>query len=254
MQTITAVIPAYNEERNIEKCIESVLWCDKILLLSMGSDRTSNIAKKYQNVEIKKFETKKPDFELVQVAINWAIDHCQTDWVLRLDADEEVTRELIDEIKVILNNNKKESDIVAYGIPRNQYFVGGFLYHGDWAYDRLTRLFRPGFCRYDPIVPVHEQFKVVGNLGFTKNKLNHYSHPDLNTAVSKFQLYTSMEAKDLKISKFLAFIKLLYRPPYVFLRWYLYHLGFMDGQRGLIAGLMRGWYEWLVYSKYLKLQ
>jgi glycosyltransferase involved in cell wall biosynthesis len=250
MHTITAVIPAYNEEKNIERCIKSVLWCNKILLLSMGYDKTEDLARKYKIVEIKKFETKKPNFELVQTAINWAIDQCKTDWILRIDADEEVTAGLEQEIKQILT---KEKDVVAYGIPRNQYFIDGFLHHGDWAYDRLTRLFKPAFCRYDPIVPVHEQFKVKGKIGYTKNKLNHYSHPDLNTAVEKFQLYTSMEAKELKIPKSAAFIKMIYRPPYVFLRWYLYHFGFLDGQRGLIAGLMRGWYEWLVYSKYLNL-
>ena len=257
MQTITAVIPTYNEEKNIARCLKSVLWCDKIILLSMGSDNTEKIAqeivkeaKKSEKLIIKKYKTDRPNFELVQKAINWAIDNCKTDWVLRIDADEEVTTGLIDEIKTKIEN---VTDIVAYGIPRNQYFIDGFIYHGDWAYDRLTRLFKPEFCRYDPIVPVHEQFKVKGKIGFTKNKLNHYSHPNLKTVVEKFQLYTSMEASDLKISKPLAIVKLIYRPPYVFLRWYLYRKGFLDGQRGLIAGLMRGWYEFLIYSKYLNI-
>lgn len=250
MKTITAVIPAYNEEKNIERCLKSVLWCDKIILLSMGNDNTEKIAKTFDKIEIKKFKTDKPNFELVQTAINWAIDNCKTDWVLRIDADEEVTKGLEEEIKHKIQNI---TDIVAYGIPRNQYFIDGFLHHGDWAYDRLTRLFQPEFCRYEPIVPVHEQFKVNGRLEFTKSKLNHYSHPNLKSVVEKFQLYTSMEAKDLKIPKLLAVVKLVYRPPYVFLRWYLYHLGCLDGQRGLIAGIMRGWYEYLIYAKYLNI-
>ena len=167
-QTITAVIPAKNEEKHIEQCVKSLKWCTKITVMWMGNDKTGEIAKKLGAEVVKMNSSKTDDFIGVQKNINWTIDHCSTDWMLRIDADEVVTEELKDEIFSILNyksqilNDKSISNnkilnniIVAYGIPRAQYFWGGFLKGGDWAYDRLVRLFKPKFCRYEPLVKVH---------------------------------------------------------------------------------------------------
>ncbi len=253
MHTITAVIPAKNEETNIERCIKSVKWCDRILVLWMGNDKTGAIAKKLGAEVVIKNRSGKDDFVLVQKNINWAIDHCTTDWILRIDADEAVTPDLQKEIQKILDteNPDKKTDAVAYGIPRAQYFMGKFLRGGDWAYDRLVRLFRPKYCRYEPLVAVHEQFRVHGTVGYVQNRLLHYSHPKLMDAVHKFRKYTDVEIHDLSLSKPRAFWNMLFQPPYVFLRWMIWHKGFRDGWRGLVAGAMRGWYEWLLYSKYL---
>ncbi|MDO8609939.1 MAG: glycosyltransferase family 2 protein [bacterium] len=245
-QTITAVIPALNEEKNIERCINSVLWCDKIMVMWMGNDKTGDIAKKMGAEVIKMNTSDKDDFIKVQKNINYAIDQCKTDWMLRIDADEVVTDELKNEIISTLSNSP-----IAYGIPRAQYFWNGFLKGGDWAYDRLVRLFKPKFCRYDPIVAVHEQFKVNGHIGYLQNKLLHYSHPTLKDARNKFQKYTDVEIQDLHISKFEAALKMCTLPFYIFLRWIIWHQGYRDGVRGLVAGIYRGWYEYLLYSKYL---
>jgi glycosyltransferase involved in cell wall biosynthesis len=282
MQTITAVIPAKNEGENIARCIESVKWCNKIVVMWMGNDETGETAKKLGAEVIKKNASVDDDFTGVQKNINWAIDHCETDWILRIDADEVVTNELESEIKSILapggrrgrapdsvesrgiwslvatNPDGRETsdriwreEIVAYGIPRAQFFCGGFLRGGDWAYDRLVRFFKPKYCRYEPIVPVHEQFRVNGKIGYLKNKLLHYSHPTFKEAVKKFQLYTDIEAKNMKDHYAVAALKMFFLPAYVFLRWMIWHHGYRDGLRGLLAGAMRGWYEFLVYSKYL---
>ncbi len=291
MQTITVVIPAKNEEKNIARCIESVKWCNKIIVMWMGDDKTGEIAKQMgvevytrrvmenYSTTLRVNKTVEDDFTAVQKNINWAIDHCTTDWMLRVDADEVVTTELQKEIKEILaiggrsgrvsrqrtaagysaaNPDGRETsdriyrqEEIAYGILRAQFFCGGFLKGGDWAYDRLVRLFRPEFCRYEPIVPVHEQFTVKGKVGYLKNKLLHYSHPTLTDAVKKFQLYTDIEAESLKMPKFQALWNLITQPVYVFLRWMIWHRGYRDGLRGILAGAMRGWYEYLVYSKYL---
>jgi len=266
MSTITTVIPAKNEEKNIERCLKSVLWCDKVIVLWMGSDRTGEIAKSLGAEVVPLSETTwgKDDFIAVQKNINWAIDNIKTDWMLRIDADEVVTDELKKEIVAktfevfpspdVTSGSSLTSkvNIVAYGIPRAQYFWGGFLKGGDWAYDRLVRLFRPKYCRYEPLVTVHEQFKVNGQVSYLKNKLLHYSHPTLKDAIDKFQKYTDIEINDLKETKISAALKMIFLPPYIFLRWMLWHQGWKDGLRGIIAGSFRGWYEYLLYFKYLK--
>lgn len=249
-QTITAVIPALNEEKNIERCIKSVLWCDRVIVLWMGKDKTDEIAKKLGATVVKKNPSDKDDFTLVQKNINWTIDTCKTDWILRVDADEVVTEELRDEITEVIN--QKNCEYIAYGIPRAPFFWGQYLTGGDWIFDRLIRLFKPQYCRYDPIVAVHEQFRVTGEMGYLNQKLLHFSHPTLHDAVVKFQKYTDVEIHELKDSKLSAFFKLICNPPYVFFRWMFWHHGYRDGIRGIVAGAMRGWYEYLLYSKFLK--
>lgn len=250
MQTITAVIPAKNEERNIERCIRSVLWCNKVLVICTGTDKTAEIAKTLGVEVVEKNSSNHDDFEELQRNLNWANETAVTDWVLRIDADEVVTLELRMEIQEKLHLSA--SDIVAYGIPRKQNFLGTFLTGGDWAYDRLTRLFKPQFCKYEPIVKVHEQFQVQGPIGYLKNALLHYSHPDSKTLMKKFDSYTSLEALELQETKLSAFLKLLIVPPYVFLRWMIYHNGYRDGWVGVKAGAMRAFYDVMLYSKFLR--
>jgi len=275
MPTITAVIPAKNEERNIERCIKSVLWCNKVLVISTGTDKTADIAKKLGAEVVEKNKSNNDDFEEVQKNINWAIENCTTDWMLRIDADEVVTPKLKEEIKSVIKLEsskvrklqpsntqtfkplnfgtlKPSISPVAYGIPRIPNFLGTFLKGGDWAYDRLVRLFKPKYCHYQPIVKVHEQFKVNGQVGYLKNRLLHYSHPDMKTLLKKFDLYTTLEARQLKLTKLSAFLKLIFLPPYIFLRWMIYHKGYLDGIIGIKAAIMRAYYDFLLYKKFLK--
>ena len=221
----------------------------------MGDDNTGSIARKLGAEVSEMNKSQKSDFVAVQEHINWAIDHATTDWILRIDADEVVTPELKAEIENLLSTDQSPAtDVskVAYGIPRKQYFLGAFLRGGDWAYDRLVRLFQKGTARYEPIVPVHEQFKVQGSIGYLNNALEHYSHPTLNDVLRKFDIYTTLEAEALKMNKGEAFFKMIFLPPYITLRWFFWHKGYVDGFRGLFAGILRGWYDFLVFSKYLK--
>ncbi|HLL61047.1 MAG TPA: glycosyltransferase family 2 protein, partial [Candidatus Nitrosocosmicus sp.] len=258
--------------KNIERCINSLLWCDKIIVMWMGKDKTGEIAIKLgaEVIEMNKNPPAGGDFVGVQKNINWAIDNCKTDWILRVDADEVVSKELQNEIEVILNKSEgslanarnanklrdssalpQNDNIVAYGIPRKHYIWGGFLKGGDWSYDRLIRLFRPQFARYDPIVHVHEQFRVTGKIGYLKHHLLHYSHPTIGIALKKFDTYTDVEVNDMKQSLPKAIFNFFIQPPYVFLRWMIWHHGYRDGLRGIIAASLRAWYEYLLYSKYL---
>lgn len=249
MEKITAVIPAKNEEAQIERCIKSLKWCDEIIVIFTGSDRTGEISRKLGARVIKKSNHVENDFESLQRNINEVIFETKSGWILRIDADEEVTQELKEEILGILKNADRKT--VAYGIPRKHLFLGKFLKGGDWVYDRLVRLFRPKYCRYEPIVKVHEQFKVKGDIGYLENKLIHYSHPDMETLMKKFDIYTTLEADALSISKASAFAKMVFNPVYIFLRWFFYHHGYRDGITGVRAGMLRGYYDFLIYSKYL---
>ena len=255
-ETITAVVPALNEEKDIRRCLGSLSWCDHIRVIWMGNDKTGEITRKMGAELIIRNRSAISNWPKVQENINWAIGTSTTDWVIRVDADEEVTPLLKEEILKILSsgvsNSAKEKPI-AYGIPRYQYFFGGFLKGGDWAYDRLVRLFRRGCARYDHLVHNHEQFAVTGAVGYLAGRLNHYSHPTLTAAMEKFNSYTSTEILDHTESRSKAFYNLLTQPGYIFWRWLIWHRGYRDGLRGFIAAAYRAFYEFMLWSKYLEM-
>ncbi|KKT73887.1 MAG: Glycosyl transferase family 2 [Microgenomates group bacterium GW2011_GWA2_44_7] len=254
-ETITAIIPAHNEEQNIERCIKSLDWCDEVTVVWMGSDKTGRIAKNLGARVVIRNQTKGSNWQKVQENINWAIDESKTDWIIRVDADEEITRKLKDEILAVLERDsdaKNPDNFVAYGIPRNQYFFGSFLKGGDWAHDRLVRLFRRPAARYENFVRIHEQFVVEGKVGYLKGKINHYSHPTLTAAMEKFNSYTSTEIYDHHELFGKALYNMFTQPLYIFLRWMIWHQGFRDGIRGIVAGAYRAWYEFMLWSKYLE--
>lgn len=257
---VTAIVPTLNEELNIECCLKSLDWCDEIIVITMGSDKTAAIAKSMGATVIRRNTSETSNFVKVQENINWAIDHAKHEWILRIDADEVITPELKKEIRSVISSHRfqpistdsNRPEPVAYGIPRKQYFWGGFLTGGDWAYDRLVRLFKKGHARYEPVVAVHEQFKVDGPTGYLKNALEHYSHPTLAVAITKFNSYTSVQIRDIHESHVAAVFKMLTQPPYIFLRWMIWHNGWKDGLRGVVAGAFRAWYEFMLYAKYLE--
>ncbi len=204
---ITIVVPARNESDNIERCLISCrLLTDKTVIYDMGNDDTAKKAEIMGARVIKWRNDGISEFVNVQNAINDAVDHCPTKWILRIDADEELTPELVEEINLVTQNTN--SEIVAYGIPRAQYFIRKFLYWGDWGYDRLIRLWRVGYARYETPqnTLVHEQLTVKGKIGYLNARLKHYSHPNWDILWEKFQKYTDIESRQLKISQLQAFI------------------------------------------------
>ncbi len=263
MVPLTVIIPAKNEEKNIDECIRSVLFCNEIIVLNSGTDQTAHSAKKLGAKVVELPIQNKDDFLALQKNINAAIRSAKNEWILRLDADERVTAELQKEITHVLADFNRFQPacrqagpiptqiIVAFGIPRKQYFLGGFLKGGDWAYDRLTRLFKKDSAYYDEKKLVHEQFVVSGKIGYLKNSLLHYSHPNLQTLLKKFNSYTTIEAGELHDSWFLAILKMIFIPPYIFLRWMIWHKGYRDGLRGVLAGMFRAGYDFMLYAKYL---
>ena len=247
---ITVLIPTHNEETNIERCLKSVIdWAQEVIVLDSSSDKTAEIAKKLGATVVRYQQDEQYPFRGVQKAINLASDSAKTTWILRLDADEEVTPGLRAELEKVTNSSESKA---AYGVPRRQYFWGGFLKGGDWAYDRLIRLYKKGTAEYAGGAVVHEQFTVTGDVGELQAPLNHYSHPNLKIAIQKFNTYTDVEIDLLRLSRSAALQKMLFIPPYVFLRWMFWHHGWKDGYRGIVAGIMRAWYDFILYAKYIE--
>ncbi len=245
MKLSGAIIP-FNEEANLARTLASVKGADEIIVIDSGStDRTVEIAQSYgANVfieEWKGFAAQK----------NSALAKCTCDWILSLDADEEVTPELAEEIAYELNSNPDED---GYFIPRRNMFLGRWIRHGGFYPDAKLRLFKRGQGRFEDR-PVHETARIHVTPGRLHGDLIHHAYPSLASYIEHMNRYSTLGAalavKQGKTSHgSLAFaINVLLNPMATFLYNYLFRLGFLDGREGLLLHLYHSAYVSWKYGK-----
>lgn len=223
---LSAIILTKNEEKNIEKAIVSVKFCDEIIIVDDNStDQTVKVAK---NLGAKIF-TRSLDNDYAGQR-NFGLSKSVGDWVLFVDADEVITQELAQEIKAVINS---DSQIIGYYISRQDKFMGKILKHGETANIKLLRLAKKKSGIW--VRPVHETWKVSGQTKYLKNKILHTPHADMSSFLASINLYTTIEAKlrSKDTSKFSFFEFYLY-PPLKFIQNYFLRLGFLDGFPGLV--------------------
>ena len=247
--TLAVVLATYNEEENISDCLKSVEeLTDEIVIVDGGSkDKTVEIAKSYGAHVI---ETDNP--QIFHINKNKAIKAATKDWILQLDADERVSKELASEIENVIN---KDSDINGFWIPRSNFFLGRFLKKGGQYPDYTLRLYKRGKGRL-PAKDVHEQALVEGNVGYLKNDLLHLRDKSFKKYLDGLDKYTSIMAihmKNDKLSKNLINLVnyLLIKPIWWFLKTYIRHKGFMDSWQGFVFSFFSSIRFSIAYIKYI---
>lgn len=245
---ISVVLAVFNEERNLERCLDSIKdLADEIVVVDGGStDKTLEIAEKF-NARIIHTENK-PNFHINK---NMAIDEALGDWILQLDADEVVSEELSKEINQVL---RKNNEINGYFIPRKNFFLGRFLKKGGQYPDYTLRLYRKGKGRL-PAKDVHEQAEVEGKVGFLKSDLLHIRDKEFSTYLERFNRYTNLLATQLGKSKLniglISFIDFIFiKPIYWFFSSYFRHRGYIDGFPGFVFALFSSIRFPVAYMKY----
>lgn len=247
---LSVVLAVYNEEKNIGTCLESAkdfAW--EIVIVDGGSnDNTVNIAKGFGARII---QTKNlPNFHINK---NIAIDAARGDWVLQLDADEIVTKELGVEIKRTISKN---NEINGYWIPRRNFFLGRYLKKGGQYPDYTLRLYKKGLGRL-PAKDVHEQAEVSGKVGYLKNDLLHLRDKKFADYLFRFGRYTDlmshqMKDENLDINIITLINYVFFMPLFWFVKAYIRHKGFMDGFPGFVFAFFSSLRFAVGYWKYLK--
>lgn len=258
MTKISVAVATFNEEKNIGKCLEGVAdWVSEIVVVDGSStDKTVEVAKKYK---ARVYVADNPP--IFHINKQKAIDACSGDWILQLDADEVVTRELKDEIIKTINLQPKTYNlkpINGYWIPRKNFFLGQFLMKGGQYPDYTLRLYRRGKGKL-PCKNVHEQAEVEGKVGHLKNPLLHYPYADFSEYLQHFRRYTDLFANDYKEEKLklslTSFVSYIFiKPIHWFLLSYIRHKGFMDGFAGFVFSLFSSLRFPVSYIKYLKIR
>lgn len=241
---ISAVISAYNEEKKIARCLDSLKWVDEIIFVDNSStDSTVKIAQKYtQNIY-----SQKNDPANIDLQKNAAIDKASGDWVLLVDADEVVSPELEGEIKKI-EFNKLDESIKSFYIPRKNIIFGKWIEHTGWYPDRQIRLFKNGHGRYEK-KHYHEMIGVKGNTGNLNEHIIHYNYETAGQFLYKHLfLYAPNEAKELVRRGFeFDWRGIIRMPMSEFLSRYFAREGYRDGFHGLVLSVLMAFYHAVIF-------
>lgn len=224
---VTAIIPTFNEEDNIEDVIKNVLFADEVIIIdSYSTDNTLALAKKYEvTIILRKFDN-------FSTQKNYAIDKAKNDWILILDADERLSKPAINEIIRILNNDENKVD--AFWMNRQNYFLNRKIKYSGWQNDKVIKLFNRKKAKYNGRF-VHEEITCVGNVSYLKNKLLHYTYNNDKDYKDKMALYSKLKAQELFEEKMKPNLYHFYiKPAYRFIYHYILKLGFLDGKNGWI--------------------
>ncbi len=238
---------AMNEEANLPRTLESVRWADEIIVVDSGSkDRTLDIARSFGA------KTSYHAFGGHGEQKNVALDLCTSEWILLLDADEELTPELQAEIRMLLGG---EPSFGAYWIPRLNLYFGRWIRHGGFYPDHKLRLFKRGSARLSEGVGPHSTPQFRGPKGTLEHDILHYAYPTLAIYLEHMNRYSSEIAQLLvqrghKSQSSPAFVcNCLLNPAATFIYNYFFRLGFLDGREGLLLHLNHSVY---VHWKFIK--
>lgn len=240
--TISVVISAWNEERNIRRCLSSVTWADELIIIDNSStDGTEQIAKEFTSKI-----WKQPNNLMLNVSKNFGFDKAKGDWIISLDADEEIPALLKKEIQKV----SASRDIAGFWFPRKNIIFGKWITHGLWWPDRQLRMFRNGLGRF-PEKHVHEYLEVQGKTENLNEPFVHYNYETISQFIRKMDtIYTESEVQKLISASYQISWRDAFRFPFSdFLKIYFAQEGYKDGLHGLVLAMLQAFYSFVVFAK-----
>lgn len=239
---ISAIVLTKNEEKNIAACLESISWCDEIIVIDDNSeDKTVEIAKKLgAKVSIRSLQD---NFASQR---NFGLEQAKGDWILFLDADERISQALWYEI--MAKTNAPFSPYAGYYIKRTDTMWGKQLKYGETGNIKILRLAKKDTGRWEG--SVHEIWKVKGKTDILQNALMHYPHQSVKEFLHEINYYSDLRAQELRKKKVsVSWFTIILYPKAKFILNYIFKGGFLDGLPGLIFAFMMSLHSFLVRGK-----
>ncbi len=246
MPTISAVVNTRNEETNIRYCLETLTWCDEIVVVDMESeDGTVAIAREYTQAV-----HRHPKVLAFDIAKKFAVEKATGDWILLVDADEMIPKHLAETLAKIAVRD--DVDIVE--IPFRHYIMGDWVRHSGWGFTPLPRFFRRGKIRFTETVHRYmEKDAGARTLRLAPDDdgcIAHFNYRDASHFVEKLNRYTDIEAQHLYDRGIpFSYRRMIWAAAREFLGRYLKGKGYRDGARGLSLCLMMAFYRALSFVK-----
>ena len=241
MNRLSACLITLNEEENLPRALTSLAGiADEIVVVDCGSkDRTGDVAREFGAKVITKAWTNFAEQK------NAAVAAASNDWILSLDADEELSPELRD---AMLAWKKKEPDYAVYEFARRAWYVGGWVHHSGWYPDRQRRLFRRSAACFSGIV--HESLQFKGEAGRLSGDLLHYTIRSFSEHEEKVERYTTLAAQQMYAAGKRSWRGAMWlATPWNWFNSYVLHLGILDGARGWAISRMAARTTWLKFKK-----
>lgn len=244
---LSVAVITHNEEANIERTLRSVAFADEVIVVDSGStDRTRALA---QALGAKVIEREWHGFAQQK---NFAIELCSGEWILSLDADEELTPELQREIQAVVNGAARAD---AFFVKRRNLFLGRWIRHAGFYPDAKLRLFRRGLKLTFGERAVHETIAASGHTATLQHDLIHHAYPTLAGYLEHMNRYSSLGAEVLlqrgRVSRSLpGFLWNVLLVPTVTFKWNLIvRGGILDGREGFLLNLYQAVYTSWKYAK-----
>ncbi len=241
MNRLTATLITLNEEQNIPRVLASLADLpEEVVVVDSGStDRTCEIAQHHGARVLNRVWTDYSDQR------NFAAAQATHEWILAIDADEELSAELRESLRAWKQQPPEHS---AYAFARRAWYLGGWVRHSGWYPDRKKRLYRRDRARF--VGTVHESLRVEGSIGRLDGDILHYTVRSFARHEAKVKRYTTLAAEQLFHGGRRRWrAALLLAPPWVFLQKFLLQAGFLDGYRGWLIAWMAARYVYLKYRK-----
>jgi glycosyltransferase involved in cell wall biosynthesis len=223
---LTVTVVTLNEESNLRRCLDSLagLATQIVVVDSGSSDGTEKVAAEFGA------EWFHQDWQGFRDQKNFALSKANQPWVLCLDADEELSKPLKDQIAATLDAD--DPAISGASFPRLSQFLGRWIRHGDWYPDRKLRLFRREKGRFVGD-PGHDNIEVDGSTARLSADLLHYSYPTTSSFLDKLNGFSdAFLAKQLSSGRRWSLLQNILRPWWRFFRGYILRRGFLDGFPG----------------------
>lgn len=242
METVSIVISAFNEGYRLDRCLRTCTWAHEVIVVdSSSTDDTITIAKKYTNHIFSR-----PNNPMLNVNKNFGFAKASGDWILSLDADEELPQALVGEIRSAIEG----ASVVGFWIPRKNIIFGKWIEHGIWWPDKQLRLFRRNRGKF-PGKHVHEPIEVDGPTLILAQPFIHHNYQSVSQFIRKMDtLYTESEVKNLLAADYrLNWYDAVRFPMSDFLKTYFAQDGYKDGLHGLVLSMLQAFYSFIVFVK-----
>lgn len=232
-----------NESANLERCLASVAGlAAEIVIMDCGStDDTRAIAERHGARWMHQ------DWLGYRDQKQAVLEKCGQSWVLALDADEEVSARMREEILTFFSRGKPEGDGASF--PRKVWFLGRWITHGDWYPDRKLRLVRREAARWGGS-PEHDKLEVPGAVKICMGDLHHFSFPTMARYVEKINIFADEYLKrQLAQGRTWSLAETIFRPAWRFIRAYIFRRGFLDGFPGFWIAFSTAYQTFVRHSR-----
>jgi len=245
MTKISVVVNTWNEEKNIERCLRSLKdFANEIVVVDMESeDRTREIAKKYGA----RIFPHKPTL-YVEPARNFAISKATGDWILVVDADEELSHGLAKELREIA----KENRVDYVEIPRKNIIFGKWIRHSRWWPDYNVRFFKKGMVEWSDKIHLPPKTKGIRERleAIEENALIHHNYQTIEQYIERLNRYSNIQAEELRKNGYKFNWKdIIIKPSEEFFSRFFAGEGWKDSLHGLALSLLQAFSELVVYLK-----